>query len=356
MNEKKYSNQAITEYLLGSLPEREAELFDELSIVDDEFAADLNCAENDLVDAYVRGELTGARLETFESRYLASAVRREKVNFAQALQGLAEKVAAQTNEENSAEKTVDLQTKPNQTRNGFFSARNIFALPPFPIAQWAFAAAAIALIIVGGWLWVENARLNRQANDIQAKRDELLQREQDLQNQLQTERSANSAAQAELAQTSEERARLEQELERAQTLAQQRAIEQARAPKPTPAPPAPPKLSFASFVLLPPMRGVDNQIQTLAIPAATDYVATQLQLEFADYAGYRVALVEQSGDKNLWQSGKLKAKNKGENKTLNLQFPAHLLKSQIYSLRVSGINPDGKTEVVGDYSFRAVIK
>ncbi|MFN2493080.1 MAG: hypothetical protein ABR501_09385, partial [Pyrinomonadaceae bacterium] len=79
MSKQAYDDQTVTQYLLGSLPEAEAERFDELSFTDDEFADALMAAEKDLVDAYVQGELTGAELEQFKSHYLASPLRREQV-------------------------------------------------------------------------------------------------------------------------------------------------------------------------------------------------------------------------------------------------------------------------------------
>src|SRR5882672_565047 len=73
----------LVRYLLRLLPEDEAERLDEQSIVVDEFAARLECVENDLVDAYVSGALEGEILQRFESFYLASPRRREKVRFAE---------------------------------------------------------------------------------------------------------------------------------------------------------------------------------------------------------------------------------------------------------------------------------
>src|SRR5580765_1579584 len=70
-------------YVLGLLPEEEAERLDEQSIVLDEVAARLTCVENDLVDAYVSGTLDRDILERFESCYLASPRRRDKVRFAE---------------------------------------------------------------------------------------------------------------------------------------------------------------------------------------------------------------------------------------------------------------------------------
>ncbi len=59
MNQVTYNYEAITQYLLGALPEEEAERLDELSFTSDEFAEALRAAEKDLVDAYLQGELTG---------------------------------------------------------------------------------------------------------------------------------------------------------------------------------------------------------------------------------------------------------------------------------------------------------
>ena len=72
-------------YLLGLLTEEDAERIDELSIVDDVVAWELVRAEYDLVDAYVRGELSGARLVQFTSAYVALPTRRDSVRFAEAL-------------------------------------------------------------------------------------------------------------------------------------------------------------------------------------------------------------------------------------------------------------------------------
>ena len=72
----------LQDYLLGRLADAEAAPLDELSISDEEFASRLRAAEHDLVDAYVRGELTGKILDDFQTHYLASPRRREKVALA----------------------------------------------------------------------------------------------------------------------------------------------------------------------------------------------------------------------------------------------------------------------------------
>ncbi|HXG91496.1 MAG TPA: hypothetical protein VNN73_03890 [Blastocatellia bacterium] len=86
MNNRIYDDELLTQYLLGQLPEREAERLDELSFTDAAMAARLQAIENDLVDAYARGKIADATLERFNSYYLASPKRREKAAFARGLQ------------------------------------------------------------------------------------------------------------------------------------------------------------------------------------------------------------------------------------------------------------------------------
>ena len=78
-------DQLLIRYLLGSLEEDKAERLDELSVADDDFAWRLKAVENDMVDSYVRGDLSGETLARFESFYVSTPRRRERVEFARAL-------------------------------------------------------------------------------------------------------------------------------------------------------------------------------------------------------------------------------------------------------------------------------
>lgn len=338
------NNQAMTRYLLGSLPEAEAERLDELSITDDKFADALKAAEKDLIDAYVQGELTGAELEQFKSHYLASPTRREKVKFAQAFQVFAGKeLDAQTA---AARAETPAQAAKERKVSGWFSALNIFTTPRLAL-QWRAALAVLVLLIAGSWLVLENKRLRQQVSHTEARRDALVEREKELQQELEGQRTAKATTEQELARVSEERARLEEELKKEQ----QRVSEQPRTARQEQ--PSSPGGGIASFILTPQMRGA-GQIQTITIPAQTDHVAMQLRLEPNEYPAYRVALLEQSGNQTLWRSGTLRATTAGDSKTLSANFPASLLKSGVYTLRVNGIAANGATEIISDYPFRVV--
>ena len=133
MSKPTYNDQTINEYLLGSLPEAEAERLDELSFTNDEFAETLRAAEKDLVDAYVQGELVGTALERFKSHYLSTPRRRGNVEFAQALRLLSEKGAAAHAAGVSAEAADDSAAK--RKGSGWFSALGVFASAR-PALRW----------------------------------------------------------------------------------------------------------------------------------------------------------------------------------------------------------------------------
>src|SRR5260221_4791475 len=91
MSSEQHDPQLLIQYLLGSLADTEAERLDELSITDDEGAWRLTAAENDLVDAYVRGELSGETLRRFETHYLSSQKRQDQARLAHPLRLLVDK-------------------------------------------------------------------------------------------------------------------------------------------------------------------------------------------------------------------------------------------------------------------------
>jgi len=73
----------LTDYLLGRLSPEEATSIEERYLADPAFHDELRAAERDLIDRYVQGELSDA--EEFETRFLSSPSRRQRVEFARAL-------------------------------------------------------------------------------------------------------------------------------------------------------------------------------------------------------------------------------------------------------------------------------
>ncbi len=322
MDEQTYNDQLVAEYLLGSLSEEETERLDELSFTDDDLAERLRAVENDLVDAYVRGELSGQELERFKSFYLASPLRREKVRFAEAFQTVATP-AVVVDQEDRKRVPVD--------RSVARQWRRFLALPAL---QWGLAAAALLILAAGGWLAFENLHMREQISQAESERAALSERERELKAEIAEKESSASEKEKEMASLRERVAQLE---------------ESARESQP---PSLPDQLSIIPFALTPQSRGVSG-IPTLSIPPDTDYVALQLGLEPGDHPFYRAELKSLTDGRIIWRSGKLKARSRDEGHALVVTFRIARLKSQRYILEVYGI-ANGSAEAVASYPFSII--
>ena len=73
------------QYLLGQAGPAESSSFEERLITEKDFYDELTIAEDELIDQYLDGDLTGVEREQFESHFLSSPERRQKVRFGNAL-------------------------------------------------------------------------------------------------------------------------------------------------------------------------------------------------------------------------------------------------------------------------------
>jgi hypothetical protein len=292
-----YDDQLVIQYLLGSMSEGETERLDHLSVGDDEFAAHLTAVEDDLVDAYVRGELSGKTLERFQSFYLSGDIRREKVRFAEAFLVSMDRSAA------------------SATGRRDRSSRWVWKWSPV----WGFAAAACMMLLAGGYLLRENLRLRTDVARAQAEQARLQQREQELRRQLDDER-AGAAKTSAKPQTEKSAAPLR-------------------------------AMNTVAFVLRPQTRGAGSA-PTVSLPPGTDRVLLQLNLESDEFAGYQVALRDPASNQIVWRSARVKATSRGESKAVSVSLPAALLSQQHYVMELTGIAASGASEFVSSYPFQ----
>jgi hypothetical protein len=309
-----YDDQLLIRYLLGSLSEQETERLDELSIVGDDFACRLSEVENDLVDTYVSGQLSGETLERFRSSYLSSAARREKVRFAEAL--LAHENGAASAPAGNTATAIPESTDPDNV-----SRRHWWLFPaPRLTLNWGFAGAMCLIIAGSGYLLREHFLLRSRLYQAQADRSAVQQREGELQKQLDAQRARESLDHAE-----------------------QRSGTPSHEPK------------TVSFILLAETRGA-GRVAPIAVPPGTDRAVLQLQLEFDDFPEYRADLRDPVTNQIVWRSRNLTTMPLGGNRAVSVGLPASQLKRQNYTLELTGIPANGAAEPLGSYAFRVVIE
>jgi hypothetical protein len=298
------SDRVLVQYLLGSLPAEETERLDELSVTDDDFATRLSVAENDLVDAYVRGELPADAAERFRSTYPLSPRRREKLRFAESLLSYQKREAAATTTAQSA-----IQRKATARRWRFLTL-------PSLMPQWGLAALAMALLVATGYLGLANRRLRDQVIRAGAERISL---EQQLARQIESKSPESSKGLAAESQQAFDR------------------------------------LKIATFVLPPAIRGAGRLPSILTSPN-NDLVVLKMELEVTDFPKYRAELEDSATRRVLWTSTDLEASPDGSRRAVSFAFRAALLRSQNYMVQLSGIRADGTSELISTYPFRAIVK
>ena len=312
-----YDDQLLIRYLLGELPAEETERLDELSIADEEVAARLSGVENDLVDAYVRAETSGEDRTRFESFYLSSAKRREKVQFARAL------LERERGTATAPAKVIRTAVAPPQEPDKKPSPRRGLQWP-WPGVQMGLASAAAVLLMVAGYLLVDNMRLHEQMRESRNRQSEFDRRERDLRSELDQQRSAYAQAQGELQHLRDSHSNLDQ-------------------------------LTTAPLLLLPPSRSV-SAVPAISLRPGTDLVVLLLTLESDDFPAYRVVLKDPATKQVRWRSATVTATSAGEKKVVSVSFRAGLLKPQNYIAELTGISAPGGAELIAGYPFRAVLK
>ncbi len=265
--------QLIIDYLLGSLSESETERLDEMCITDEKFAGQVDAVENDLVDSFVRSELSEEMLAKFQFHYLASPRRRENVAYAKAF--------------------INAVDNSSMVRAARMSARKSGFFASLLIPQWGLAAAGLLLVIAACYFWFENNRLQNQIAQMKLQEQDLHRRQQ------------------------------------------------------------PRDVVLLAFNLSPQNRGI-SKLPLLFIPAGTDSIAFNLELEVNDFPAYQAALIDPAMNQELWNSGKIKAANNSN--WVHLKVLSSLLKNQNYVLELYGIPQGNQAEYVGGYSFTAKVQ
>ena len=79
------TDKRIIAYLLEELPEEDLERFEDECLAHESWPTQINLVEEDLIDDYLRNELTKERRQRFERNYLTTQARQERVSMAAAL-------------------------------------------------------------------------------------------------------------------------------------------------------------------------------------------------------------------------------------------------------------------------------
>jgi hypothetical protein len=286
-------------YLLGNLTEEEQVEVEDRAFAEADYLSALEATEADLIDAYVRGELSQSDRRSFELRFLTSPERRRKVEFARALATI----------------TSESKTQEPRVAGRPFFMRAFWAWSP--AVQFAAAAAALICIAGGAWLVSENAAIRSRVTALEAERRDLELREQSLRQRLSEEQSRAAALSAQNRQPSEA----------------------ARAPL------------VASLVLVPGLSRAQTSVEQLVLDPSVQIARIEIELESRDdYPRFRAELRTRRGEEVLSRSNLVKRKS-GSGFAVSVDVPASALAVGDYELALKGIAADQTSQDIGYYYF-----
>jgi anti-sigma-K factor RskA len=151
------SNEAIRDYLLGLTTSEDAARVEERLLTDDKFYQELLIVEDELVDEYVAGQLTDSEIQSFESHFLNTSERREKLRFARNLKKYVARAVSETAASTAVTQVVSepppvraLPTPPKATTWSWLWTR--------PILSYSLVAAAVLVLAFAIVLIVNNLK------------------------------------------------------------------------------------------------------------------------------------------------------------------------------------------------------
>jgi hypothetical protein len=306
----------VRRYLLGVLPEEEAERFEREYFESDGAFEELVAAENDLIDAHLGGRLTAAEEESFARHFLSSPEREERVAFAQALRTAAARapLAAATPEAALLAADVAVARRPR-------------------VPAWLGWAAAVVCALTTGWSVMRVHSLERALSDGQAQADAAHAAVEDARRQESSMRTTLSTREAQVADLRDQLARAQEDLARA-------AVAVA------------PAASFVAVVL---RAGAQRDINTprapVIVPAGKHELRLHMLVSDDPHDSYAARLETLEGGRIASAEG-LRALRLAGARAVELRLDARPLANGEYIAFVSGTDRNGKTADLGSYSFR----
>lgn len=147
MNARPANHERIKGYLLGQMAEGDESQVEARLLTDREFYEELSIVEDELIDQYLAGALSVSDRQSFESHFVSSSERQQKIRFARALRKC---VSLAADESQPSPAKDEFLPEPAETTRLVSMPRSssIFPFGRLPLVSYATAAAI--LIVVGG--------------------------------------------------------------------------------------------------------------------------------------------------------------------------------------------------------------
>ena len=340
MKQPAINEQLVRRYLLDVLPKRERERLEVGLLTDDRYYETLTAleteVEDDLIEEYLDGELTGTELENFERLFLNSPERAHKLKVIKDLKDHSTPVA-----EPEPEAPTRKIVKTDPPYRSWIPAIAIFQNPLFGFAT----ATALALALVFcGWLWMRSSRLETQLMEARSQNPT----DSVLKEQVEQANRRNEELAAKLKLSEEQRAAAEQQVASLKGEQGQEVVQPDNSSQPG-------RGTIAVVVLTAGRRSNENRpVPTLTLKQGVTVARLVVNVERIDPADYKRfrAVVQRQAGPEVWRSEDVQLRARGNNARAVLNIAADKLTEGQYVGALDGITLDDQTEPIGRYVFR----
>ena len=316
-------NEALAKrYLLGMLSPEEGEHFEQRYFADDSLFEEMETVEDQLIDAYVRGQLNASEREQFENALKISKRLAERVRFGRILA-----------------KHVSVREAPQPVPEPIPATWRTFFASFFTTPQRLAVPAMVLLIVVGApLLTIAWLRSRAELKQLNAERAQLEQTQRTLTDRVKQLEAEQKGLTNEAQTAKSERDRVNQELKNTED-----ELADVRRQLGTSA--------IITATLFPGGSRSTGSAPDVTIPTKPSTVRLNLVLDYDKYPRYAVSI--ESADRRVAVAQKeLKAKGSSSQRSITPQFPSTRLRAGDYAVTVSGLTPSGTYTPVFNYSLR----
>jgi len=326
---KSISDEQLRAYFLGKLPESEAELLEIECVSTAELTEQAQVVEGELADAFLRGNLSAADASLFETNYLITEARREKLRVAEGLWRIANKPKTKT-------AFASASIPANSFWQTLFGKRKAF--------QFAFGGLFLFLVFGAAAFYLLTLKVDK--TDVAEVKDA----NQPVKNEAPAVQNPdNQIIQNPRTENENPKAVATNPVIQTKEPAPEAVLPQKNQPvvKSVPAPKnvEPNKTALAMVVKLLPGSLRDDGEQYITIAPGVKNLNLLLSPSGApnSYKIFR-AVVKTPEDGTIFTSPNLKA--------LSFTLPVEKLENRTYIISLEGQNPQSEFESIDDYTFR----
>ena len=155
MNSTFEDSQAVRQYLLGMLPQEQYPQIEEQFLTSNDRFEELLIAEDELIDEYLRGELSEPERKHFADHFLRSPERQRKLRFAKTFEKYIEAA--------TIERPLRATPSISQALPGSAVLRRLFPVQS-PVATFSLATAVLLLLMGTSWVLISRLQVREPSS------------------------------------------------------------------------------------------------------------------------------------------------------------------------------------------------